>query len=55
MARAIQEGEIGPVPGTSSAEMAKMSPAQLNHFAKTKEKGLPVKVTKTGTLHKKSF
>lgn len=62
MAEAIQKGEMNPIPGTPSAEMAKsMKSADLKEFASTPEKGLPehkrprVKVTKTGELHKKAF
>lgn len=41
MARAIQKGEIEAVPGTPSAEMAKMDSKDLKEFASTSEKGLP--------------
>jgi hypothetical protein len=41
MARAIQEGKMKAKAGTPSAEMAKMAPASLEHFATTKEAGLP--------------
>lgn len=43
MARAIQEGEMEAIPGTPSAEMAKMAPSDLKEFAHTKEAGLPEK------------
>lgn len=56
MAKAIQEGKMKPKPGTPSAKMAKsMKPADLKEFASTPEKGLPMKVTKTGTLHRREF
>jgi len=46
MARAIQKGEMESVPGTPSAEMAKMSPKSLKEFAHTSEARLPEKVGK---------
>lgn len=60
MARAIQKGEMKPVPGSPSAQMAKsMEASDLREFASTKEKGLPERVkTKnvpTGQLKKRAF
>lgn len=58
MAEAIKEGKMKPKPGTPSAEMAKsMKPADLQEFASTPRKGLPMKVKKTptGTIQKKAF
>lgn len=56
MAKAIQEGKMKSKPGTPSAEMARsMKSSDLKEFATTKEKGLPVKITKTGSVKKKAF
>ena len=46
MAKAIQEGKMKAESGTASAAMAKMAPSSLEHFASTKEKGLPQKKTR---------
>ena len=42
MAKAIQEGKMEAKPGSASAKMAEMDPESLEHYAKTKEKGLPM-------------
>jgi hypothetical protein len=60
MARAIQKGEMAPVPGSPSAQMAKsMESSDLREFATTKEKGLPqhvkTKNVPTGQLKKRAF
>lgn len=48
MAKAIQEGKMKGKPGTASAEMAKMDPDSLEHFASTSESGLPRHVRPAG-------
>lgn len=55
MARAVQKGKMKAKPGSPSAEMAKMAPADLAEFASTPEKGLPIKKTPTGKMRKKAF
>lgn len=55
MARAIQKGKMKAKRGSPSAEMAKMKPSDLKEFAHTKEGGLPVKRTPTGTVRKRRF
>lgn len=56
IAGAIQQGKVAAKPGTPSAQIARtMEPPAVKKFASTPQKGLPVKVTKTGTLIKKMF
>ena len=47
MAMAIKRGEMEGMPGSPAMEMSEMEEESLEHFAKTKEKGLPMKKGKT--------
>lgn len=53
IARGIQKGQVKAKPGTASARMAKMSPADLGKMAKTKAKGLPRKKSKSKAKKRK--